>query len=239
MKYNPYLLLFAFIFICSEVKAQVKVMKGLVLDSITHFPIANATVTNGTRKKSVQSNENGVFRLEVAPNDFIYAYAKSYSYDTLNYSFIFSDTVTLYLSPTGTILPNVTVTTRYNKYQLDSIERKTAFDKNRGTTLKTLSTSHPSGFGLTFNLDKLFKDKYKNQKRQEHVYGFMEEMAYVDYRFSPHLVAYYTGLKGDELKDFLHRYTPDYKWFREHPSNEDVMYYINDKLKEYKALKHQ
>src|SRR5215210_1345470 len=42
-----------------------------------------------------------------------------------------------------------------NKYQLDSIERRKAFEQNRGNTMKTLSTSHPSGFGLTFSLDKV------------------------------------------------------------------------------------
>ncbi len=63
-------------------------------------------------------------------------------------------------------------------------------------------------------------------------------MAYIDYRFSPHVVAYYTGLKGDELRNFLRFYTPDYTWLRQHLSDEDVLYYLNDKLKIYKEVKH-
>ncbi len=235
--FKPYHIFVILIAISSNVNAQARVMNGYLLDSITHFSIANGTVTNATSKKSVHSNEKGFFRLEAAPNDFIYAFAKSYRYDTLVYSLIFNDTITLYLPPLGNILPNVTVTAKYNKYQIDSIERRTAFEQLRGTRMKTFSTSHPSGFGLTFNLDKIFQKKYKNQKRQEHLFGVTEQMAYTDYRFSPHIVAYYTGLKGDELKNFLHRYTPSYTWLRQHPSNEDVMYYLNEKLKVHKAVK--
>lgn len=237
--FKPYHLLIILIFISCKVSGQAGVMNGFLSDSITHFPISNGTVVNATSKKSVQSNEKGFFQLEAAPNDFIYAFAKSYRYDTLVYSFIFNDTISLYLPPAGNILPNVTVKTKYNKYQLDSIERRTAFEQNRGNTMKTLSTSHPSGFGLTFNLDKVFQKKYRNQKKGEKMLNNTEEMAYADYRFSPHIVAYYTGLKGDTLKNFIHEYTPDYGWLRLHPSNEDVLYYINDKLKAYKAVKHK
>lgn len=237
--FKPYHLLIILIFISFKVNGQAGVMKGFLLDSITHFPISNGTVVNATSKKSVQSNEKGFFQLEAAPNDFIYAFAKSYRYDTLVYSFIFNDTITLYLPPSGNILPNVTVRTKYNKYQLDSMERRTAFEQNRGNTMKTLSTSHPSGFGLTFNLDKAFQKKYKNQKRGEKMLRNTEEMAYIDFRFSPHIVAYYTGLKGDSLKTFIREYTPSYAWLRLHPTDEDMLYYINDKLKAYKAVKHK
>lgn len=225
------------VIISFKANAQAKVINGYLLDSITHFPIANGTITNDTNKKTVHSNEKGFFRLEAAPNDFIYAYAKSYRYDTLIYSFIFTDTVALYLSPAANILQNVTVTTKYNKYQLDSIERKTAFDQLRGTRMKTFSESHPSGFGLAFNLDKVFTKKYKNQKRQKQMFDASERMAYINSRFSPHIVAYYTGLKGDELKEFLNQYTPGYTWLRQHTSEEDMLYYINDKLKTYRTIK--
>ncbi|MEJ7680841.1 MAG: hypothetical protein WKG06_23910 [Segetibacter sp.] len=199
---KPCYLLIILIAISCGVYGQARTMNGYLSDSITHFPIINGTVTNARSKKSVHSNEKGFFRLEAAPNDFIYAYAKSYHYDTLVYSLIFTDTITLYLSPAGNILPNVTVTTKYNKYQLDSIERRTAFEQIRGTAIKTLSTSHPSGFGLTFNLDKFFQNKYKNQKRQENMFNATEQMAYINYRFSKYTVAYFTGLKGDELRSF-------------------------------------
>ena len=225
--FKLYHLVFILIIGSVKVNAQSGTLNGLLLDSITHFPIDYGTITNATRKKTVHSDEKGFFRIEVAPKDFIYAIAKSYRYDTLTYSFLFSDTINIFLLPTGTILPNVTVRTTYNRYQLDSIDRKTEFEQNKGTTLNTLSSSHPSGFGLTFNLDIFFKKRYKYKKRKEHSFINKEKMAYSDYRFSPHLVAYYTRLKGDALRDFIHLYTPNYNWLRQHTTNEDVMYYIN------------
>ena len=234
-----YRFIIVLIFISVKVNGQPRVINGYLLDSITHFSIANGTITNATGKKSVKSDEKGFFRIEAAPGDFLYASAKSYRYDTLVYSFIFTDTVTMYLSPAGNILPNITVTTKYNKYQLDSIERTTSFEQAMGKPMKTLSSSHPSGFGLTFNLDKVFKKKYRDRKRDETMFDKREEMQYVDYRYSPYIVTYYTGLKGDELRSFMKQTKPDYNWLRQHSSNEDILYYINDKLKAYKAAKQQ
>jgi hypothetical protein len=225
-----------FIFIALAGSSQRKMVNGFLRDSVTLFPIANGTITNSTLRKTVKSDNNGFFKLEAGPNDFIYASAKSYHFDTLKYSLMFTDTITIFLSFSGNVLPTVTVKGQYSKYQLDSIERKKDFDQSRGTELKTLSTNHPSGFGLTFNLDKVFKKKYRNQKTDERLFHTLEQMAYVDYRFSPNLVAYYTGYKGDKLKKFVNLYTPSYEWLRQHTSNEDVLYYINDKLKTYKAM---
>jgi hypothetical protein len=210
-------------------------VKGFLRDSTTLFPISNGTVTNSATSKSVKSDNNGFFKIEAGVNDFIYASAKSYRYDTLVYSPMFTDTITIYLPFTGNVLPTVTVKGQYTRYQLDSIDRRKEFDESRGTVLKTLSTDHPSGFGLSFNLDKLFKKKYKNQKDNEKLFTTLERMAYVNYRFSPNLVAYYTGLKGEKLRSFINAYTPSFEWLRQHTSNEDVLYYINDKLKASKA----
>jgi hypothetical protein len=224
-----------FILITVTVSAQRKVINGFLRDSATLFPIADGILTNSTVNKAVRSDKNGFFRLEAGANDFIYASAKSYRFDTLKYSLMFTDTITIFLPFAGTVLPEVTVKGKYSKYQRDSIDRRKEFEESRGTVLKTLATNHPSGFGLTFNLDKAFKKKYKNQDRDEKLFTTLEKMAYINYRFSPNLVAYYTGFKGDKLKTFMNLYTPSFQWLRQHSSNEDVLYYINDKLKLYKA----
>jgi hypothetical protein len=223
------------IFITSVVFAQQRVVNGFLRDSVTLFPIADGTITNSTTNKTVKTDNNGFFKLAATPNDFIYASAKSYHFDTLKYSFIFTDTITIYLSFSGNVLPAVTVKGQYSKYQLDSMERRREFDQSLGTNLKTLATNHPSGFGLTFNLDKVFKKKYRNQKGDEKLFTTLEKIAYVNYRFSPNLVAYYTGFKGDKLRTFMNLYTPAFEWLRQHTTNEDVLYYINDKLKIYKG----
>lgn len=225
-----YLLILLF-FIVANVNGQRRLINGFLKDSITLFPIAAGTVTNGTTSQKVLTDEKGFFRLEAAPNDFIYAFASSYHYDTLSYSFLFTDTITIFLSPAGNILPNVLVTVRHTKYQLDSMERKATFEKLRGTSLSAISSAPSAGFGVTVNLDRFFKKKYRDKQREERIFSKAEKMAYVNYRYSPRLVNFYTGLKGDALRSFMNRFTPDYNWLRSHPTNEDVMYYINDKLK--------
>lgn len=235
---KPYKLLIVLLsFFSSRISAQQITISGFVKDSITHFPISNATVTNVNAKKKGQTDTRGFFQLQVSPNDFVYTIANSYQPDTLTYSFLFHDTLTIFLSPSANLLPTVTVRTQYSRYQYDSIKRRTEFEANRGKTLKTVSGPGTSGFGLTVNLDRFFKNKYKTKNKDDRIFEMVEDAAYVDYRFSPHIVAYYTGFKGDELKAFMSRYTPDYNWLRQHSSIDDVLHYINDKLKDYRKTK--
>ncbi|MCU7547555.1 hypothetical protein OCK74_00440 [Chitinophagaceae bacterium LB-8] len=232
--FKQYCILFVFNFIASTVAAQRQWMNGYLQDSATHFPIAGGTVRNANTNRSVLTNEKGFFHLEVAPNDVLYALAPSYRYDTLTYSILFTDTVTVYLAPASEVLPTITVTASDSKYKMDSMERRKEYEENMGNMVRTASSNNTTGAGIGINLDRFFKKEYKNKRKYEQAYLKAEEQAYIDYRFSPHLVAYYTGLKGNDLRDFIYRYTPSYKWLREHPTNEAVFYYINEKIKEWR-----
>jgi hypothetical protein len=235
MRLSLYSLLLILFFTSIKTNAQKVTIYGHLKDSITQYPIEGAIITNVTSKQKISTDQNGLFRIQAAPNDFFYILARAYRPDTFTFSSMFQDTVTIFLSPTGNLLPGVTVTTNYTRYQLDSVKRRKDFEENMGHPLSTIASSHGEGFGLTVNLDRFFKKKYKNRKQDERMFETLEKTAYADYRFSPYIVAHYTGFKGDVLKDFMSRYTPDYNWLRQHPLNEDVLYYINDKLKVYKA----
>ena len=148
---------------------------------------------------------------------------------------LFTDTIDIYLVPTGALLPTVTVQSRYTKYQLDSIDRKKEFEENVGTPLPAVSAPQSGAFGVGINLDRVFKKKDRDKKHYERTYLTNEEAAYIAYRFSPHLVAMYTGLKGEALRQFMNQYTPSYEWLRQHMHPDEVLFYINDKLKLFKA----
>jgi len=218
-------------FCISNLNAQQFFISGYLKDSLTHFPIRGGTISNPSNKNKITTDANGFFRVKAAPNDVLYAIAPSYHYDTLRYSLLFTDTITIYLSPAGAVLPGLTVRSQYSKYQLDSIERKATFEQMRGQALNAVASNRSQGFGITLNLDRFTKKKYRNKKKEEKLFQKTEEVAYVNYRFSSQLVAYYTGLKGDSLRLFIYHYTPAYEWLRQHPSNEEVIYYINEKLK--------
>ena len=216
--------------------AQSKNVMGYLRDSITHFPLSG-TVKNNNSNKSVRCDETGFFRIAAYPNDLIYALSPGYQFDTIRYSSIFADTIQLFLSPAGSILPTVTVTSGYTKYQIDSADRATSFLENRGTMVKTISRPNSNGFGIGFNLDKVFKKEERGKKTYTISYKKREEQAYIDYRFSPKLVAFYTGLKGEALRQFLYQYAPSFQWLRQHTTNEEVLFYINEKLKLFRITK--
>jgi hypothetical protein len=233
---KPYLLLL-FILIYANVHAQTKWFSGYLKDSVTNLPVSGGTVINFNTQKKVQSDRRGFFRLQATPNDVLYVTAPSYRFDTLRFSYLFADTITIHLFPVGHVLPGVTVAAHYNQYQIDSVERRKAFEQLQGQKVSTVSSTNNGAFGVGLNLDKLFKKKYKDQKKSEKLFVSTEEQAYVNYRFSSQMVADYTGLKDEPLRDFLYRYTPSYKWLRQHPSDDEVLYYINDKIKEYRGSK--
>ena len=230
--------LYTFIFLLclgSTAAAQQTWLAGYLKDSVTHFPITAGTISNNTTGQKVFTNEQGLFRIAVSPNDLIYALADNYAYDTLRYAPLGTDTITIYLSPTGSYLPTVTVEARYTRYQRDSMARRAEFEENTGTRLPAI-TSAPSGaFGVGINLDRVFKKKDSDKKKYERIYKNNEIAAYVAYRFSPQLVAHYTSLKGEPLRQFMYQYTPDYEWLRNHPHDDQILFYINDKLKQFKA----
>jgi hypothetical protein len=230
MRKTAWLLLF--VFLLKKGNSQ-QLISGYIRDSLTHFPIANASVLNETTRKTVQTDQKGFFHLYAQSGDLLQLTAKNYHIDTVRFISVFSDTIEIFLRSRSELLDMVTVSAKYSEYQFDSMKRKLDFDKMRGTTLNTVSRPN-TGFGLSLNLDRAFKKKYSNRKKEDALFKKTEQTAYVQYRFSPEVVAQYTGLKGEPLRDFIFLYTPSYQWLRQHTSNEEMVYYINEKLKTYK-----
>jgi hypothetical protein len=207
------------------------IVHGYVLDSINYSPVVNAQVTNTNTNRSSNTNEKGIFSLTVGLNDVLFVTATGYHFDTLRYNILLRDTLVVYLSSLAHVLPGVTVTAAgYSKYQTDSIHRLQEFLSDIGAPKQPVASNANSGAGMAINLDFLSK-KEKSKKRAYKLYSEHEKDAYINYRFSPEIVSDYTGLKGDTLKHFIQLYTPDYDWLRLHPANEDIFYYLNDKLK--------
>jgi hypothetical protein len=230
-------LLFFFILSCIAAPAQVKLLHGFMKDASTHLPIAGGTLANPATKKTIQTDAKGFFSLPVSPGDLLYTIAVDYNNDTIRYQPLFQDTITIYLAAVNT-LENVTVASGYQKYQADSSERRLAFEEARGQTLHTIDrSSYKPYFGLTINLDRLLKRKYRNKQKDEGNFKRMEEYAYIKYRYTPQLVASYTGLKGEELIKFMQLYTPSYDWLRKHLLKEQVLDYLSEKIAHYRRSK--
>lgn len=231
------LFLICLVFSAGQSRAQTIALNGYIKDSLTQLPLFGATLSNSTKAQKVATDSRGFFRIMVSPNDLLYALATGYRYDTLRYSILFQDTVTLFLPPLN-VLQTVTIETGYQKYQMDSLQRRKEFEEDRGQQLSAIDRSkYKQTFGLTLNLDRLFKRKYKGGRQAEDVFNSIERDAYVRFRFPPQAVSFYTGLKGDALLAFMRQYTPSYEWLRAHPLREQLIDYLSQRLQTYRDSK--
>jgi phage gpG-like protein len=56
--------------------------------------------------------------------------------------------------------------------------------------------------------------------------------------FRQQLVIRYTTLRNDSLLNFMQEHRPSYKWLRKNITEEDIKYYINDRLKYISKKQH-
>ncbi|GAC1443106.1 MAG: hypothetical protein NVSMB63_11880 [Sediminibacterium sp.] len=206
---------------------------GYLRDSATHEPISMASVTNLNTHQTVMTGRYGLFHINLAKNQVLSFAAVGYYFDTIQYTGrqLLQDTLQLHLSPLSRNLGNVTVRARgMSRYELDSMERRTSFLHDIGNyTIPTISQAN-SGAGIALNLDRFSKHEKRKRKALQ-FYEANEEEAYINYRFTEQLVRKYTGLKEEALQQFMQQFRPSYTWLRQHLTEEDIKYYINDRLK--------
>jgi hypothetical protein len=233
------ILLFSLLGSFFVVSAQQKnIVWGYLKDSITKEPIALASVTNLNAKQTVMTSHTGRFKIQLTENQLLSFAAVGYHFDTTTFHAVNlkADTLLLFLSPLTRSLANVTVTTKgMNAYQLDSMERRKDFMGDRVNYTKPTFDLANSGAGVGISLDRF--SKHEKEKRK--AFAFFEaneKEEYINYRFPASLVTKYSGLKDEALEEFMQKYRPSYEWLRKHRTEEDMKYYINEKLKEDRRL---
>ena len=226
---------FLIMLLCVDANAQKKnsTVWGYLRDSVTQEPIILASVTNLNTNKTVMTSATGRFRIDLAENQILSFAAVGYHFDTIHYSngYLLADTLTLILPPLTFSLGNVTVTARgMSRYQLDSMERRKDFLQDIvNYTIPTVSIAN-SGAGIALNLGR-FSRHEKNKRKAFSFFESNEKEAYINYRFPASLVTRYSSLQNDALQQFMQQYRPSAEWLRVHRTEEDIKYYINDKLK--------
>ena len=220
-------------FFSTQLQAQVWI-NGHLRDKLSNRPIANGEIRSSL--SNVLTDSNGLFRIQVTEGDIISAKKIGYRFDTAHFFFHDDSTLTIKMEPLGSVMKTVTVKTSYSAYQVDSMRRRMAFDEGRSKTSFVSKEPHP-GFGLVFNLDRVTKSNDKHLKKQREIFEKTEQWAYIRSRFSDSMVQSYTGLTGDSLRLFMKQYTPTYEWLRDHPSKIELIYYINQSLKEFRKEK--
>ncbi|BAV09613.1 hypothetical protein [Filimonas lacunae] len=205
-----------------------KIYYGYLRDSAMGSAIVNATVTNQQTKQIVETDKLGFFAIPVNKGDLLLFSAIGYGQDSLRFFPYLPDTTHIELPRLATKLDVTVKSTSYSKYQQDSADRRERFLADAGPRDKTF-TKASSGAGLGINLKWNKKDRLRKQTYDH--FEEQEQQHYIDYRFNPETVGYYTRLKGDSLNLFMGRFRPDYEFLRKNTTIQDLIYYLNEKLK--------
>ncbi len=209
---------------------------GVVKDSVSNAIVEFAGITNITKKATVMSNTKGYFKIDIGKNNLLSIAAVGYNFDTIRITdeALQLDTLVVFLHPLAKRLADVVVTSRsrFTQYQVDSMERRKDFFVNRSDVKLPVVSLANSGVGMGINLDH-FYNREKRKRSALDLFYDIENQSYTNYRFTPEIINKYTNLEGEILVDFMQQNRPSYSWLRSHPNEEDLLYYINDKLKLY------
>lgn len=210
-------------------------LQGIVQDSVQKKEIRSASIRNVFSGTTVVSRSDGKFTIAVQKGNILAVAASGYLSDTLTItdSILASGFIILQLNLLPATLPGATVSAGLNPYQIDSISRRKAFLATVGEArITTVSRTNELGFGVGINIDR-FSKREKNKRAARTLFDITEEEAYINFRWNENIVNKYTKFTGDTLVEFMQANRPTWEWLRRHPLEEDVLYYINQRLKSY------
>jgi len=227
----------SFLLLSSSTVLAQRVLTGKVHKKASNEVLMAVSVQNLTQKKYNQSDMGGNFRIPANPGDTLLFSSAGYSPDTAivnNWMFAETDGYQVFLKPNLVELPSFRVGEESN-YQLDSLKRKEEYawlDEVHRVKLaggKTFS----DGVGISFSPINYFHRQEAQRRKLRKRLAQGEKDYYIDYKFPRAYVARVTRLRGDSLQQFMVRYRPAYSFCRK-ASGEDILLYINDRLKKYR-----
>jgi len=213
-----------------------QVLTGKIKRRSTNEVLPSVSIINRSQKKTNISDQGGNYRIPARPGDTIVFTSAGYRPDTaLVSAWMFQEKngYLVAMIPNLVELPTVHVDDADN-YKKDSIKRKEEYAWVYPTHRRRLigSETPEYGFGIIVSPVDYFSARETQKRRLRRRLKQEEIDYYVDFRFPRAYVARITGLTGDSLQTFMYRYRPSYKYCR-NASNEDILLYINEKLKEF------
>ncbi|KYP13295.1 MAG: hypothetical protein A1D16_06565 [Flavihumibacter sp. CACIAM 22H1] len=212
-------------------------ISGTVFDANTDSLLQDVFVLNLNTQQSTVVSKNGRYSIPAAEGNRLVFTAIGYAPDTLKVEFhMFVTGYDISLKQRYSLLKTIVVSDR--DYQADSLERREAYRHLLDKPLPGITGKNTpqSGFGIVLSPASFFSSKAKQQRELKKRLLYNEEMEYVDFRFSTSFVQKYTGLHGDSLQTFMLRFRPSYEFCRQ-SNQEDMINYINEKLKIYQRRK--
>ncbi|MVN20277.1 peptidase associated/transthyretin-like domain-containing protein [Mucilaginibacter arboris] len=208
LKYSLWFLCFLLLF--GKVHAQEKQIQGIVFDQSTKERVARVFLTNVRTKANTYNNIKGEFTITVKVNDLLVFTKSGYFNDTVKITAFQS--VPVYLKRSSIALREVTIkdTVLSAEKQLEATKRE--FNKAYGALAnKDLLTVGSNGAGIGIDaIYNMLSRSGRNATKLREIIQRDYRAKVVDARFNPIIVGAITGLKGDQLSNFMYRYRPDY-----------------------------
>ena len=216
--------------------APQQTLTGKIKRRSTSEVLPSVSVINRTQKRTNVSDQGGNYRIPASPGDTIVFTSAGYRPDTAfisDWMFHEKDGYLVAMVPNPVELPAVRVDDADN-YKKDSLKRKEEYAWVYPTHRRRLigSETPEYGFGVILSPVDYFSARETQKRRLRRRLEQEEIDYYIDFRFPRAYVARVTGLSDDSLQTFMYRYRPSYKFCRR-ATNEDILLYINEKLKEY------
>ncbi len=228
----------SFLLLLSTPAAAQQLLTGKIKRQAGDEVLPSVSVINHSQKKTNISDAGGNYRIPAKPGDTITFSSAGYKPDTTyvnTWMFGEKDGYIVSLAPNLVELATVRVGDVSN-YQLDSLKRKEEYAWLYPVHRRRLigSETVENGVGISISPIDYLSAKETQRRRLRRRLKQQEIDYYIDFRFPAAYVARVTGLHNDSLRDFMYRYRPAYSFCRK-ASNEDMLLYINERLKQYHA----
>lgn len=218
-----------FIFSWSLGFSQQKI-EGIVFDAQTKQRVSTVYLYNTQADTGVYNNLRGEFSITANPGDVLLVAAEGYFADTVEVTG--QTTIALYLDRSSIWLKDVYVFGQKSPEEMLE-EKKEAFPSIFEERKALLTTGH-NGAGLSIDaLYSLVSREGKNARNLRRIIERDYREAIIDYRFSKSMVAAATGLRGNELEEFMFNFRPSY-YFVLNANDYKLAQYIMRCFEEYK-----
>lgn len=208
-------------------------VRGQMVDKNTRLVLYPASARNLANRQSVFTDKGGYYRLNAKQNDTIVLSYIGYRADTFVVRQLSGTEVhNAELGVEEHFLQGVEITSKYNAYQLDSIDRANEFRHILSVENKDLvdKSKRAEGFGIIFSPFTRYSQREKDKRKFKQQFAQNELDEYVEFRYSKQFVHKVTGLTGDSLLNFMNKNTPSYNQLREMP-NEDLIYWTTERYR--------
>lgn len=236
VSFRPVMKLGLIIILCaihvSGVLAQGKTVDGIVFDKITKERIAKVNVVDLNSKVSIYNNLKAEFKIVAQKGDMLVFSKEGYFSDTIKVKD--DPTFAVYLKRTSIPLKTVYIQGRFLTPQNQLEVNKQLYNKAYGSLADhDLISINSNGAGLSIDaLYNMLSRQGRNATRLRGVIDRDYHESIIDARFNNALVASITGLKDQQLTDFMFKYRPGY-YFVEEASDYDFIKYIRNNFRRY------